>query len=189
MSERSVEFELQEKMPSTIDPRRTCLVPAQPTSFLGTEDARIAEAVLNASKVLVAIAARSLAGLADDITLPQFRALVLIASRGTQRPVDLADALAISSSGITRLCDRLVSKGLITRETGRGPDRREARLDLTTDGKRMVGEVMERRLTEITSIVERLSRPDRLKIASAMVKLAAVAGETSERSSPSSWLL
>ncbi len=189
MSGNSVEFEVRTKLSCADELRRICSVPAQPASFLPSEDADIANAVLNASRVLVAIAARSLAGVADDITLPQYRALVLIASRGTQRPVDLADALAISSSGITRLCDRLASKGLITRETGRGSDRREARLDLTTDGKRLVDKVMERRLTEIMSILERLPRPDRMRIASAMTQLAVVAGETSEGTSPSGWAL
>jgi len=164
-------------------------VPMQPRPPLSTEDEVIAEAVLKASKVLVGIAARSLAGAADDITLPQYRALVLIASRGMQRPVDLAEALAISSSGITRLCDRLVGKGLITRETGQGADRREARLDITPDGKRLVDKVMERRLSDIMSILERLSRPERERIASVLTLLAVAAGETLESSSSSVWAL
>ena len=189
VSRSSVEFGVPAKITFAHEPRRICSVPMQPTSLLGTEDADIADAVLNASKVLVGIAARSLAGAADDITLPQYRALVLIASRGTQRPVDLAEALAISSSGITRLCDRLVNKDLITRETGRGADRREARLDITPDGKRLVDKVMEKRLTEIMSILERLSRPEQERIASALTNLAVAAGETPEGSPSSGWAL
>lgn len=39
--------------------------------------------------VLVAVAARSLAEHEDDVSIPQFRSLVVLASRGPQRPVDL----------------------------------------------------------------------------------------------------
>ena len=42
------------------------------------------------------------------VTLTQFRALVLIDSEGAMRSADLAEALAVSPSTATRLCDRLV---------------------------------------------------------------------------------
>ena len=50
--------------------------------------------MLRASRVLVAVAVRSLAAVDHDVTLPQYRALVVLASRGPQRPTELADALA-----------------------------------------------------------------------------------------------
>jgi hypothetical protein len=40
--------------------------------------------------VLVAVAARTLAALNVEVTLPQYRVLVALASRGPQRTVDLA---------------------------------------------------------------------------------------------------
>ena len=43
----------------------------------------VVDAVLTASRVLVAVAARSLqAAERDDVSLPQYRVLVLVASRG-----------------------------------------------------------------------------------------------------------
>ena len=42
----------------------------------------IVDAVLRASRVLVAVAARSLVGVDREVTVPQFRALVVLASRG-----------------------------------------------------------------------------------------------------------
>ena len=164
-------------------------VPARTSKSARAADADIADAVLNASKVLIAIAARSLAGMTDDITIPQFRALVLISSHGTQRPVDLAEALSISSSGVTRLCDRLVRKGLITREPRRSADRREARLGITPDGGELVARVMDKRRLEIVSLLEGLPQADRVKIAAAMTKLAVVAGEMPDDLSPPSWSL
>ena len=50
----------------------------------------LVDAVLGASRALVAVAARSLADLAEDVTLAQYRALVELAARGPQRPADLA---------------------------------------------------------------------------------------------------
>ena len=65
---------------------------------------------MTASRVLVAIAARSLAA-AGEVTLPQYRALVVLASRGPQRAVDLAGVLGVNPSSATRLVDRLVRSG------------------------------------------------------------------------------
>ena len=90
-------------------------------------DDEVVDAVLRASRVLVAVAVRSLAEVDDDVTLPQYRALVVLASRGPQRPTELADALAVHPSTITRLCDRLVGEatgaaGRVARQPARGVD-------------------------------------------------------------------
>ena len=79
----------------------------------------LADVVLTASRVLVAVAARSLSE-EEAISLPQYRALVVLGSRGPQRPVDLAHALNVDPSTTTRMCDRLEGKNLITRRARRG---------------------------------------------------------------------
>jgi DNA-binding MarR family transcriptional regulator len=94
----------------------------------------LTDAVLTASRVLVGVAARSLADHENEVSLQQYRALVVLASRGAQRPVDLAEALGVDPSTATRLCDRLVSKRLISRRR-QGSDRREVRLDLSDRGR------------------------------------------------------
>ena len=43
---------------------------------------QLVDAVLSASRVLVAIAARSLADVGEEVTLTQYRSLVVLASRG-----------------------------------------------------------------------------------------------------------
>ena len=63
----------------------------------------------------MAVAARSLAAVDDDVTLPQYRALVVLAARGPQLVGQLADTLAVHPSTATRLCDRLVVKKLVER--------------------------------------------------------------------------
>src|ERR1700758_166207 len=62
-----------------------------------------------------ALAARSLAAAGDEVTLPQYRALVVLAARGPQGTAELAAVLAVTPSTVTRMCDQLVRQGLIRR--------------------------------------------------------------------------
>ncbi|XVV10116.1 MarR family winged helix-turn-helix transcriptional regulator [Actinoplanes sp. CA-131856] len=82
-------------------------------------------ALLALSRAFVAETARSLSGLDEDVTLPQFRTLVVLVSQGPQRIVDLANELTVTSSTAVRMCQRLVRKGLVVREE-RPHDRRTA---------------------------------------------------------------
>ena len=57
---------------------------------------KVVELVMRASRALVAVASRSIAAVDDTVTLPQFRALVVLDARGGQcRVGDLARDLAI----------------------------------------------------------------------------------------------
>ncbi len=93
----------------------------------------LTEAVLTASRALVGVAARSLAAAADDVTLPQYRALVVLAARGPQRVGDLAESLGVHPSTATRLCDRLVDRRLVRRAIDR-TNRRETTIALSRQG-------------------------------------------------------
>lgn len=139
----------------------------------------MADAVLTASRVLVAVAARSLAEFEDDVSVPQFRSLVVLASRGPQRPVDLAATLGVDPSTVTRLCDRLARKGLISRRR-RGADRREVQLALTARGAELVSTVTERRRSEIRRILRGVPPSARGGLVRAFQTFSAAAGETLE---------
>jgi DNA-binding MarR family transcriptional regulator len=73
-------------------------------------------ALLALSRAFVAETARSLSGLDDDVTLAQFRTLVVLVSRGPQRIVDLAQELAVTSSTAVRMTNRLVRRSLVARQ-------------------------------------------------------------------------
>src|SRR4029078_9681087 len=88
------------------------------------------QALLVASRALVGVAARSLAGV-DDVTLPQYRALCVLTRPVSVTIGDLAMTLDIHRSTATRLCDRLERKGLIRRRPGVSDDRRETPVGLT----------------------------------------------------------
>ena len=92
------------------------------------------DAVLSASRVLVAIAARSLADAGEEVTLTQYRSLVVLASRGPQGVAELAEAVSVTPPTASRLCDRLVKKALVRRRTDRN-DRRHVQIALTQSGR------------------------------------------------------
>ena len=146
----------------------------------------LTNSILTASRVLVAVAARSLAEHESDVSLAQYRALVVLGSRGPQRPVDLAEALGIESSTATRLCDRLVTKRLITRRRLSG-DRREVTLDLTGRGRALLDAVTDRRRKEIRQIISAVSPDAREDLVRAFGAFADAAGEIPEEKWPRSW--
>ena len=88
------------------------------------------EDLLRVSRIFVAIAANSLAGEDGQLSIQQYRALALLASREGQRPADLARSLGVTPSTTTTLCDRLVQKGMISRPRA-GSDRRSVFLFVT----------------------------------------------------------
>jgi DNA-binding MarR family transcriptional regulator len=135
-----------------------------------------ADAALVASRALVGIAARSLAAVEDTITLVQYRALVLLASRGSLNVGGVADALEIHPSTATRLCDRLAEKELITRTTS-ARSRREVTIALAPEGQALVRAVTARRRREIAKIVRRLDPAQRVPLVEAFTAFADQAGE------------
>ena len=139
----------------------------------------ITDAVLGASRVLVAVASRSLAAVADEVTLPQYRALVVLQSRGPQPSHVLATELQIVPSSATRLADRLVAKGLIVRAPSDG-NRREVRLQVTDSGAALVGAVSRRRRQELRTVVSAMDGADRQALVGAMDAFTRAAGEVPE---------
>ena len=76
----------------------------------------------------------ALASLGEDVTLPQFRALVVLRTRGPQRAADLAALLNVTASTSSRMIERLVRKHLVRRV--RTPDdRRTVRVSITETGR------------------------------------------------------
>jgi DNA-binding MarR family transcriptional regulator len=140
------------------------------------DPARTVEALMTASRALVGITARSLGALSAEVTLPQFRALVVLASRGPQRPADLSAELAVAPSTGTRMCERLVRKGL-ARRTRSASDRREVRIRLTPDGSDLVERALRRRHDELEALVAATSGHWSPAVVEALEAFARAAGE------------
>ncbi|MFI6935274.1 MarR family winged helix-turn-helix transcriptional regulator [Streptomyces sp. NPDC050287] len=136
----------------------------------------VTHAVLTASRLLVAVSARSLAEVEERVTLPQFRMMMVLSTRGATKLVTLADLLQVAPSTAMRMVDRLIAAGLADRQTN--PDnRRETRLRLTEEGRRAVENVTARRRAEITTIVEHLPPQQRAALVEALTSFNAAAGQ------------
>jgi DNA-binding MarR family transcriptional regulator len=144
------------------------------------------DAVLSASRVLVAIAARSLADAGEDVTLTQYRSLVVLASRGPQTIADLAELLAVTPPTASRLCERLVKKGLIRRRAGQH-DRRQVRIALTATGRELIDAVTVRRRREIAELMSSIRPEAQRSVVAALTQLAEVAGEVPEQDWSAGW--
>ena len=132
-----------------------------------------------ASRAFVGLTARSLAGIDGDVTLPQFRALVVLAVRGAQRSIDIAEELRVNPSTGTRMCDRLIRKGLV-RRTRSASDRRVVRLRLTRTGHDIVEQVMNRRRAELERLVAATADLWEPVVTQALCAFAEAAGELDE---------
>ncbi len=144
------------------------------------------DAVLGASRVLVSVAARSLLCVEGAITLPQFRVLVLLSSRGPQRVVDLAGALDAEPSTATRLCDRLVRKKLVRRQRLVN-DRRTVQVAIADSGEVLVAEVMGQRKAAMAAILQRVSVEDQDRLVDALRSFNEAAGEVPEHAWSLGW--
>ena len=69
----------------------------------------ITDALLTASRLLVAISARSIEEVDETITIPQFRTLVILSSQGPINLATLAGLLGVQPSATGRMVDRLVA--------------------------------------------------------------------------------
>ena len=134
------------------------------------------ESLLRASRALMSITARSLASVNDDVTLPQFRSLVVLSTAGPQTVSALADRLAVHASTMTRMCNRLVTRGLVVRVPS-AIDRREVVIALTEMGTSVVENVMAARRRELDQVVQRMGADDRAAAIVALNKFAEAAGE------------
>jgi DNA-binding MarR family transcriptional regulator len=148
-------------------------------------DEAAVDAVLTASRAMIAVATQSLGAAAEDTTIAQYRALVVLASRGPQRMVDLAAALGVTPSTAGRMCDRLLRKKLIRRQRARA-DRREVQVSVTAAGRQVVDQATGRRRALIAGILARLSAGQQAEVATALSALAAAAGEIPDDQWPAS---
>lgn len=142
--------------------------------------------MLSASRVLVALAARSLGDLDEEVTLSQYRMLVVLASRGPQGVAAIAESLGVTSPTASRLCERLVRKGLVRRRTDRN-DRRQVRVALTESGRHLVDVVTERRRQEIAALLRSVPRDARQSMVAGLQLLTEAAGEVPEQDWSRGW--
>ncbi|UUT36325.1 MarR family winged helix-turn-helix transcriptional regulator [Microbacterium elymi] len=144
------------------------------TSADSREDA--AEATVTASRALLGIIARSMVPALEQVSLPQFRVLVVLASAGPLRMGALAERLGVNVSTFSRMADRLVLGGRVRRE-GNPDSRREVILALTDSGHELVRSVTDQRRTLIAEVLARMDPGDRDTLNDSLRAFDRAAGE------------
>ncbi|WP_433251890.1 MarR family winged helix-turn-helix transcriptional regulator [Actinomadura nitritigenes] len=136
----------------------------------------VTSALLTASRLLVAISARSLAAVEDAVTPPQFRLLVVLSAQGPAKLVTLAGLLEVNPSTALRMVDRLAAAGLVDRRASPASGR-EVRIQLTAAGRAIVGDVTARRRADIAAVVTRMPPEQRRALVAALRAFNAAGGE------------
>ncbi len=134
------------------------------------------DALLTASRLLMAISARSIAQVDETITIAQFRTLVILSNYGPMNLATLAGRLDVQPSATGRMVDRLVGAGLIDR-LPHPTSRRELLAALTPQGRDVVRRVTAHRRAEIARIVEAMPPPERRGLVRALTSFTAAGGE------------
>jgi DNA-binding MarR family transcriptional regulator len=137
------------------------------------------DAVLRASRALVGIAAASIADVDDLVTVPQFRVLVMLYTRGPLNLAAVAAGLDVNPSNASRTCDRLMKARLLDRRESPN-DRRNVTLTLTEAGRQLVDKVTRHRRVAIERVLRKMPATDRERLAKALSAFATAAGEPAE---------
>lgn len=139
-------------------------------------ESRAADATLAASRALLGVVARSMVSALDDVTLPQFRVLVVLSSAGPTRMGVIAERMGVIPSTFSRFIDRMVAGGWVERASS--PDsRREVLLELTRSGRDLVEEVTTRRRAHISGVLSSMTIDQQAAVGAAFQAFADAAGE------------
>jgi DNA-binding MarR family transcriptional regulator len=106
--------------------------------------------------------ARVLERALDDMTLPQFRVMALIAS-SPERANRLAERAAVSRPSLTGLLDGLEARGWVERVTVEG-DRRGVSLELTRAGAAALKQAERAMMTELADVLGSASASERAAV-------------------------
>jgi DNA-binding MarR family transcriptional regulator len=142
-----------------------------PELALGT-----AEVLQAATRMLAGVALRSVDVLEAAVTLPQFRLLAVLADLGPVPSGQAARTLGLDRSTITRLADRMVAAGHVTR--GTDPRHRGVvTLELTASGRDLVATANNWRQRELARILARLTPAEQAAVIASLGLLVRAAGE------------
>jgi len=126
--------------------------------------------------------------LSIDVTMPQFKTLVLVygSDSGSQRMGQLASSLGVAMSTATGIVDRLVEQGLLVRQED-PEDRRLVVVRLSEGGRETLERPHRVSQQRMLSLLDRLSTEDLRLVARAMAALHDAAPEVippAKRTSP-----
>jgi len=90
-----------------------------------------------------------------ELTREQLRVMFLLSFKGRSSPGEVAASFGVPKANVTSIIDRLVDKGLISRQEN-PDDRRSYILSLTEEGKSQVERLREIGAAKIKGVLERM---------------------------------
>lgn len=104
------------------------------------------------------------------VTISQCHALEMLQARGPMTMSELAQALFLDASTVTRVVDRLVEDGLAVRSTD-SSDRRVHRVRITDTGDRLVHQIRSNLVAEQRDVLQQVPPASREAVISAVRRL------------------
>jgi DNA-binding MarR family transcriptional regulator len=111
------------------------------------------------------------------VTVAQFKVMLVIHTSGGTTPNNLSEYIDVDKGSITRIIDRLVAKGQVTRRASRG-DRRFVTLKLAKDGADLIETLIKIADEEDNAWLEALSDDELMLFKKLMGKLLKTQGIT-----------
>lgn len=110
---------------------------------------------------------------AAKLTAAQFRALQIVGEIGHATPSDIATRMGVSQATITALVDKLVARGLVTRERSER-DRRQTNVTITAGGQATVDEAPDALQQRYVRKFEALEDWEQAQIIASLERVAAM---------------
>jgi len=117
------------------------------------------------------------------LTAVQFRALQLIAEKGRCTATEIAQRMLVSQATVTALVDKLVRKGMVTREKS-STDRRQTNITLTELGRATVDNAPDPLQQQFVKKFEALEDWEQSMIVASLERVAAMLNAADIDASP-----
>jgi DNA-binding MarR family transcriptional regulator len=133
----------------------------------GSRPDAVAGRMADAVEMLVELWVSAAEKVTPRLSAHQLKALKAVRHRAELNLTALADSLDITLPAASRLCDRLESAGLLERVT-HPRNRRELQLLLTPYGRRVLGEIAERRSLSLAAVLAAMTPAQRASLEQAL---------------------
>jgi MarR family 2-MHQ and catechol resistance regulon transcriptional repressor len=155
--------------------------PAVPPSGTDPATARALKLWVVLARAYSAVAHEVEADIAQhDLTTTEFGILEALHHKGPLLLGEIQRKVLVTSGGITYLVDRLVAKGLVTREPS--PDDRRARYAvLTPEGERLIRSIFPAHAGFLTRAMGALTAPEQAQATALLRKLGLAAADAGDR--------
>jgi DNA-binding MarR family transcriptional regulator len=136
------------------------------------------------TRAMVGLTMRSVDVLGGEVSLPQFRLLLVLSGLGRVPSSRLATEMGIGASSITRLADKLEAAGLLTRGTD-PRSRSVVALEVTPAGIQLVARVVARRQELLAQVLGQMTPAERAEVAGVARRFADLSGDAASTATAS----